>query len=228
MSDDKKQRAAAAALAHVRPGMTLGLGTGSTAAHFVKLLGDQGFEGQAIPTSEETARLAEAVGISLITPDETTRIDLAVDGADEADPSGALIKGGGGALLREKIIAQQAQTFIVIADDGKDVVQLGQFPLPVEVTGFAVGLTIQAIRSTLAALGYEDPSLTLRRGEGGFFQTDGGHLIVDIALGRIDEAEPLDAALTMIPGVVTTGLFVGLTDLMIFGTESGVREAVPT
>lgn len=221
---DPKTRAARAALEEVQDGMTLGLGTGSTAARFVELLGEARLDVRGIPTSDATAALARERGIALAVPDEATIIDLAVDGADEADPDGTLIKGGGAALLREKIIAQAAKRFVVIADDSKRVPHLGAFALPVEVERFAWGLTVAAIRETLAKVGYENPQLRLRPEGSGFALTDGGNYVLDCALGRITDAGALDAALTMIPGVVTTGLFVGLADTIIYGTDQGTER----
>ncbi len=226
MTDDAKKRAAEAALEEVRDGMTLGLGTGSTAVHFVRLVGERGFDVRGVPSSDDTAALAQEVGIELAVPDETTRIDLAVDGADEVDPDGHLIKGGGGALLREKIVAHAAERFVIIADASKRVTQLGAFPLPVEVERFGWGLTVRALREALAAAGQEGAELTLRpaKGGSGFALTDGGNYIVDARLGRIHDPAALDAALTLVPGVVTTGLFIGLADRIIYGTETGTEN----
>lgn len=217
-----------AALSHVTSGMTLGLGTGSTAAFFIKLLGEKirtGLEVKGVPTSKATADLARQAGIELIIPDETTPIHLAVDGADEADPTGHLIKGGGGALLREKIIAAAAERFIVIADASKQVTRLGAFALPIEIEPFGWALTVRAIRATLVAEGYPTPQLQLRSlpEEEGFFRSDGGNLVVDANLERIEDPATLDRALTLLPGVITTGLFVGLADQVIFGHADRVE-----
>ena len=221
---DPKLRAAEAALAEVRDGMTLGLGTGSTAAHFVRLLGERRLDVRGVPTSDATAALARECGIELAVPDEATVIDLAVDGADEADPEGSLIKGGGGALLREKIVARAARRFVVIADAAKRVSNLGAFPLPVEIERFAWGLTVKAVREALGEAGYEGSELRLRPEGSGFALTDGGNYVLDCALGRIANAESLDRALTMIPGVVTTGLFVGLAQTIYYGTDDGAER----
>ena len=220
---DPKENAARAALAEVRDGMTLGLGTGTTAAVFVRLLGQRpgAAELACVATSQETERQAREAGLSVVTPDETTVIDLAVDGADEAAPDGALIKGGGGALLREKIVAAAARRFVVIADASKRVSMLGAVPLPVEIEPFAWALTVRAVRETLRENGLGDPELALRPGGGGFAETDGGNLVLDCKLGRIEEPVLLDRRLTMIPGVVTTGLFTGLADTIYFGTADG-------
>ncbi|HNR75662.1 MAG TPA: ribose-5-phosphate isomerase RpiA [Parvularculaceae bacterium] len=227
-ADDYKKAAALAAIGEVRPGMTLGLGTGSTAAHFIAALGEKACEGfglRAVPTSEDTARKAAAVGIEIIEPDETTIIDLAVDGADEADGAKRLIKGGGGALLREKIVAAAARRFVVIADASKRVAELGAFPLPVEIDCFSYALTVRAVRETLASLGYAKPDIRLRAGpEGLSFLSDGGHYILDCRLGRIGAPEDLDKALKAVPGVIETGLFIGLADEVILAGPDGVQR----
>lgn len=220
-----KKRAAEKAAAYVESGMTLGLGTGSTAKYFVEIMGARVNEGWAlrgVPTSEETLRQAEAVGIEIITPDETTVIDLAVDGADEADPALNLIKGGGGALLREKIIASAARKFIVIADKSKRVVALGAFPLPVEIDPFAWALTVARLREALIAQGYQSPKLDLRIKDGVPFVSDGGNLIIDCALERIEDPAALDRSIGAIAGVVETGLFCGIADLVIYGDVDSI------
>ncbi|MEQ8934363.1 MAG: ribose-5-phosphate isomerase RpiA [Amphiplicatus sp.] len=224
--DDFKRRAAEEAVAHVENGMTLGIGTGSTAAHFIDLLGEKaraGLSVKGVPTSEDTRRKCEAAGVALIEPDETTVIDLAVDGTDEVDGRLDLIKGGGGALLREKIVAGAAKRFIVIADASKKVAELGRFPLPVEIDRFSYGLTVRRVREALAAENLKG-DLKLRYGkDGAVFLSDGGNLILDCALGRIHEAARLEAALARIPGVVETGLFIGMADLVILGGPDGVQ-----
>ncbi|MEX0643841.1 MAG: ribose-5-phosphate isomerase RpiA [Parvularculaceae bacterium] len=226
--DEQKRLAAAEALKLVEPGMTLGLGTGSTAALFVDLLGVRVREGLAIkgvPTSEGTRTRAAAAGISLIEPDETTIIDLAVDGTDEVDMALNLIKGGGGALLREKIVASAAARFVVIADRSKRVAHLGAFPLPVEIDRFAVGLTVRRVREALAAMGLAgEIRLRVKPGDRAPFVSDGGHFILDCRLGRIASPAELDVALKSIAGVVETGLFVGLASLVILGGPDGVEK----
>lgn len=216
-----KRKAAEEAAKHVENGMTLGIGTGSTAAYFIEILGQKiadGWSLSGVPTSEQTRQLAEKAGIDIIEPDETTVIDLAVDGADEADPQLNLIKGGGAALLREKIVAAAAKRFIVIADKSKRVAALGAFPLPVEIERFAWGLTVARIRDALAIHGFENPKLTLRSG----VTTDGGNYVLDCALDRIEAPAALNDALCAIPGVVETGLFCSMTEMAIFGDEDGV------
>jgi ribose 5-phosphate isomerase A len=221
-----KKRAAEAAASYVERGMTLGLGTGSTAAYFIDLLAAkiaQGWPLRGVPTSEETRLRAERAGVEIVIPDETTIIDLAVDGADEVDPALNLIKGGGGALLREKIVARAARRFVVIADKSKRVAALGAFPLPVEIEPFGWALTVRRIRAVLGDGGFENPGVNLRARAGKPFATDGGHLLVDCALGRIAAPARLEAALIAIPGVMETGLFCGLAHEAVFGDETGVR-----
>ncbi len=227
-ADGYKRQAAEAAVGLVKPEMTLGLGTGSTAAHFIAALGERVREGlyvRAVPTSEDTARKASAAGIDLIEPDETTTIDLAVDGTDEVDGALSLIKGGGGALLREKIIANAARRFVVIADASKKVAQLGRFPLPVEIDRYAFALTVRAVRETLSRLGYSRADIRLRAGAAGpQFLSDGGNFILDCALTRIENAPTLDEALKEIPGVIETGLFLGMVHRVIIAGPGGLEE----
>lgn len=229
-ADELKRRAAAVAIDLVRPEMVLGLGTGSTAAHFIALLGEKvraGLYVSAVPTSDDTARKAAAAGIELIEPDETTIIDLAVDGTDEVDARKQLIKGGGGALLREKIIASAARKFVVIADASKKVAELGAFPLPVEIDRFAFSLTVRAVREALAARGYAGREVRLRAGPAGpAFLSDGGNFILDCRLGRIGDAAALDRALGAIPGVIETGLFIGVADEVILAGPEGLERIV--
>jgi len=213
-ADEAKREAALKALELVQPGMTLGLGTGSTAAHFVRGLGLRLKAGLriagAVATSEATADLARAYGVPLLEPGPETRFDLAVDGADEIDPALNLIKGGGGALLREKIVAAAAARFIVIADAGKRTPRLGRFPLPVEVTPFAWPLTARKVAEALRAAGCARDVLSLRYKDGSPFITDGGNHILDCQAALIPEPSALAALLDATPGVVEHGLFIGL------------------
>ena len=223
-SDGFKRQAAEQAMAFVRPGMRLGLGTGSTAAHFVDLLGEavrRGLDVVGAPTSEATARQAEALGVRLTTLDETPELDLTVDGADELDSSLRLIKGGGGALLREKIVAAASRRMLVIADSSKLVSRLGAFPLPVEVVPFGLAATRRRIERACTDLGLVG-TLALREREGRTFVTDGGHYILDGAFGAIPDAEALANALSFIPGVVDHGLFLGLASAAIVAGPQGV------
>lgn len=221
-----KRQAAARALEEVRDGMLLGLGTGSTAKHFVDLLGEKvrdGLKVVGVPTSERTRKQAEVCGIKLTTLDETDRLDLAVDGADEIDPDLALIKGGGGSLLREKIVASASARMIVIADDSKWVETLGRFPLPIEIVPFGVAATRRLIADAFKASGVAG-ALTLRQGKDGLaFVTDGGHFIVDARLGSIKDPARLASALTAIPGVVEHGLFLDLARMAILAGGQGIR-----
>lgn len=225
-SDAMKRQAAARALDFVGPGMRLGLGTGSTARHFVELLGQRvaaGLDVIGVPTSDATEADARRVGVPLTTLEDTPRLDLTVDGADEIGPDLALIKGGGGALLREKIVAASSAHMIVIADESKLVPALGAFPLPIEIVPFGMAATVLAIGHALEWLGLP-ASLTLRMGaDGHAFVTDGGHRIVDAALGRIPDPDKLADALVAIPGVVEHGLFLGLAGRAIVAGPSGIR-----
>ena len=213
MSDADKLSAARKAMEEVTPGMRIGLGTGSTARHFVNLLGERvasGLDCICVPTSEATERQALALRIPLTSLDEIDELDLTVDGADEIGPGLSLIKGGGGALLREKIVAAASRRMVVIADGSKLVSYLGRFPLPIEVNPFGLAATRRAIVDILAVHQAEG-ALQLRRNEAGTpFQTDGGHLILDAFFGRISTPEALSTALLDVPGVVQHGLFLGL------------------
>jgi len=224
-ADAQKRAAAARAVEFVRPGMRLGLGTGSTAKHFVELIGERvrgGLDIVAVPTSQATRDDAERCGIALTTLDATPELDLTVDGADEIAPDLSLIKGGGGALLREKIVAAASARMVVIADRSKWVSTLGQFPLPIEVAPFGLGATRRAIEKAITALQQSGP-LTLRAGKDGHpFVTDGGHWIVDAALGRIDDPKAVAHSLSAIPGVMGHGLFIGLAQTAILAGPDGV------
>ncbi len=224
--DELKRQAAARALEHVSDGMKLGLGTGSTAKHFVELLGERvrsGLSVVGVPTSEATRADAERCGVPLSTLDELDRLDLTVDGADEIDPHLNLIKGGGGALLREKIVAASSDRMIVIADDSKWVERLGRFPLPIEVIPFGLAATRRAIADAFAANGVSGP-LDLRKGRDGHgFVTDGGHWIIDARLGAIPDAAALARSLAAIPGVVEHGLFIRLATTVVLAGSAGIR-----
>ncbi|MGX1305878.1 ribose 5-phosphate isomerase A [Amorphus suaedae] len=225
-----KEKAAAAALAHVERGMRLGLGTGSTAEIFVRLLGERVAEGltvDCVATSERTATLARELRIPLSTLDELPELDLTVDGADELDDRLRLVKGGGGALLREKIVAAASAKMIVIADASKRVETLGRFPLPIEVVPFGLQATLRAIGSRSQALGLDGPLTVRQAAGGGSYLTDGGHLIVDAAFGRIPEPEALAETLNSVPGVVEHGLFIGLASAALIADTDAVIHLVP-
>ena len=224
--DGLKRQAAARALEHVRDGMKLGLGTGSTAKHFVELLGERvraGLNVVGVPTSEATRADAVRCGIPLTTLDDVDRLDLTVDGADEVDPALNLIKGGGGALLREKIVAAASDRMIVIADESKSVDVLGRFPLPVEVVPFGLAATRRAIGEAFAQSGVSGQMVVRKGKDGHVFVTDGGHWIVDAHLGRIADAPRLAGLLALIPGVVEHGLFIGLASIAILAGPEGIR-----
>jgi ribose 5-phosphate isomerase A len=224
--DELKRQAADRALEYVRDGMKLGLGTGSTAKHFLELLGERvraGLDVVGVPTSEVTRADAVRCGIRLTTLDEIDRLDLTVDGADEIDPDLNLIKGGGGALLREKIVAAASDRMIVIADDSKWVETLGRFPLPIEVIPFGLAATQRAIDGACAECGVSGQMVVRKRQDGHVFVTDGGHWIVDVHLGRISRAAHLAGLLSAIPGVVEHGLFIGLASTAMLAGSQGIR-----
>ena len=224
--EELKRQAAARALEHVQGGMKLGLGTGSTARHFVDLLGQKvraGLDVIGVPTSEATRIQAEQCKIPLTTLDEIDRLDLTVDGADEIDPAFNLIKGGGGALLREKIVAAASDRMIVIADDTKWVPTLGRFPLPVEVIPFGLGATRRAIEKAFAECGVSGQMAVRKGKDGHVFVTDGGHWIVDAQLEKIEDPARLATALSAIPGVVEHGLFIGLASSAVLAGGEGIR-----
>ena len=218
--DEQKQAAAEKAVEYIEDGMVVGLGTGSTAAKMVDLVGVKvasGLNITGVPTSEATAAQARALGIPVVGLDEVSVIDLTIDGTDEVDPQGRLIKGGGGAHLREKIVASLSDRMIVIAEAKKKVAQLGAFKLPVEVVRFAA----PALKPKLEALG-SNPVLR-RANDGDLFVTDEGNYIYDCNFGRIDDPEGLALSLSTMPGIVEHGLFIGYADLVLIGTDAGVE-----
>ncbi|MBX3319230.1 MAG: ribose-5-phosphate isomerase RpiA [Nitrospira sp.] len=219
--DGLKKAAALQAVGFVYDGMVVGLGTGSTARHMVIALGEQvrtGLKLRGVPTSQETAALAREVGIPLLDSENRWEIDVAIDGADQVDPAFNLIKGGGGALLKEKIVAASAKQFIVMVDHTKQVPMLGgSFPLPIEVVPFGWGSTAREIE------GLTKSRVVLRERNGTPFRTESGNFIVDVHIDRIVQPGELETALNLIPGVVETGLFVGRTNVLIVGTPQGVQ-----
>ncbi len=230
-ADPLKRQAARRALDFVRSGMTLGLGTGSTARHFVDLLGERvraGLDIVCVPTSAATRAQAESLSIPLTTLEEAPELDLTVDGADEIAPDLTLIKGGGGALLHEKIVASASARMIVIADASKYVETLGRFPLPIEVVSFGVAATRRAIETTVAAAGCPAQARLRLTKQGHPFVTDGGHLILDAALGRITAPAALAAGLAIIPGVVEHGLFVNIATTAIIAGSDGLTIVEPS
>ncbi|QRY68900.1 ribose-5-phosphate isomerase RpiA [Ensifer sp. PDNC004] len=222
---EMKIKAAAAALEYVEDGMRLGIGTGSTAEEFVRLLAEKvaaGFRIEGVPTSERTARLCLELGVSLKSLDELPELDLTIDGADEVDGQLRLIKGGGGALLREKIVAAASKRMIVIADETKVVDVLGAFKLPIEVNPFGQVATRIAVEKVASRLGLSG-EIAVRQSHDGPFLTDGGHLILDASFGRIPDADALAGELNAIPGVVEHGLFIGIASLAIIAGPQGAR-----
>jgi ribose 5-phosphate isomerase A len=224
--DDAKRLAAARALDLVTPGMRLGLGTGSTAAHFIDLLGARVTEGLrviCVPTSERSRLQAQTLAIPLSTIDELPELDLTIDGADEFDPELRLIKGGGGAHLREKIVATASARMIVIVDASKAVTTLGKFPLPVEVNVFGFETTRRMIVREARACGCEGEVLLRKNPSGHAFVTDNGHYLVDCFFGAIPDPDALAARLVRIPGVVEHGLFIGLAKAVISAGAAGIE-----
>jgi ribose 5-phosphate isomerase A len=227
-ADGQKRAAADAALAHVDGGMRLGLGTGSTAEHFLAALAARVKAGlklrACVATSEKTAALARSLGLHVTDLNETPHLDLAVDGADEIDADLNLIKGGGGALLREKIVAAAAARFVVIADSSKRVHRLGGFPLPVEIVPFGWKATMAKVAEAVRASGCAENFSHLRGGEAHPTKTDQGNYILDVAARDIPDPGKLSAALKSIPGVVETGLFLGMTEVAIVAGGQGVQS----
>ncbi len=224
-ADRLKRAAAAAAAEGVEDGMALGLGTGSTVAHFLELVGDRIADGSlsevvGVPTSVRTASAAHARGIPVVSLEEHPVLDLAVDGADEVDPELRLIKGMGGALLREKVVAQAARRFVVIVDQGKEVERLGtRSPLPVEVLPFAWSVHAAHLRERGADVELREEA------SGEPYTTDNGNYVLDCRFPEgIDEPEALDAALRARAGILETGFFLGLADEVLVGAEDGVRR----
>src|SRR6516225_6318398 len=217
-----KFHAAQHALALVEPGMTLGLGSGSTAALWIQLLGEQvrdhGLRVRAIASSEESERLARSYGIPFVTFEECRSLDLTVDGADEIAPGLALIKGGGGKLLREKIVASASKRFVIVADETKQVERLGRFPLPVEVIPMAAPL----VNDSLRELGFT-PTIRLNR-DGTRYITDEGNLILDCSGLLLEDPEGIAAKIDTIVGVVEHGLFLNMANLALIASEQQVIE----
>jgi ribose 5-phosphate isomerase A len=224
-----KKAVAAKALDYVIDGMTLGLGSGTTAEVFLDLLAPRikgGLKLTCVPTSERTAAYARKLGITMANLDDLAPLDLTIDGADEADRALNLIKGGGGMLLREKIVAASSKKMLVIADETKLVAQLGKYPLPVEVIAFGHKATAMRLADAFAALGYADVKMTLRQKDGADFTTDSGCLIYDCAFGRIADAPKLATAILAVPGVVEHGLFIGIATTLLIASPGEVEVIV--
>lgn len=225
-AEDLKRQAAARALEFVTDGMRLGLGTGSTAKLFVDLLAvrvREGLDVVGVPTSERTRAQAQELGIKLATLDSVPELDLCIDGADEVGPGLALIKGGGGALLREKIVASAAREMVVIADASKHVRMLGRFPLPVEVVDFAIPATRLRLTAALREAGCAGALKLRRMASGEVFHTDQGNVILDAHLERIPDPAGLDDALNRVVGVVEHGLFLGLARRVVLAGDQGIE-----
>lgn len=224
-ADAQKQAAGDAAAQLVEDGMVVGLGTGSTAAWFVKALAGRKLDIRGVPTSDGTADLARELGIAIVGLDDVRRVDLTVDGADEVGPGLSLIKGGGAALLREKLVWEASSRCVVIADAAKQVKALGKFPLPIEVVRFGHIHTGQRLADIAAE--FDLPPPRLRKSDRGLVITDGGNLIYDMASGRIDAPAALGEALKSVTGVVDHGLFLDLADEALIGTDDGVVRLTP-
>ena len=225
MSLEKKIRAAEKALEFVETGMKIGLGSGSTANEFIKLLSlknKEGFDIEGVVTSQDTENLAKELNIPLTSLQEVKSLDITIDGTDEVDSSLSLIKGGGGALLREKIVAYNSEKLIIIADDSKKVDKLGNFKLPVEVSIYENYATNLKILRKLEEVGYYGSS-SIRKSQNTNFITDSGNYIYDFSLGSIDEPYIVDQLLNSIPGVIGHGLFIDLADIVIIANEESVE-----
>ncbi|MGZ3402802.1 MAG: ribose-5-phosphate isomerase RpiA [Phenylobacterium sp.] len=225
-ADDQKRAAGEAAAQLVEDGMVVGLGTGSTAAWFVKSLAARGLDLTCVATSQATADLAASLGLTVAELGETRTIDLTVDGADEIGPGLSLIKGGGAALLREKLVWEASRRSVVIADAAKVVPALGRFPLPIEVVAFGHKTTQARICDVLSEFEI-GIAPRLRMKDGAPVRTDNGNLIYDAACGRIEEPAALAAALKSLTGVVEHGLFLDLADQALIGGETGVTVIEP-
>lgn len=226
--ENAKRVAARRAAEMVETGMRVGLGTGSTAAWLVRRLGervrDDGLQIRAVPTSTQTAALAREVGIEVISLNEAKWLDLTIDGADEFDGDLNLIKGGGAALLQEKIVATASDQMIVIADAGKQVEALGAFPLPIEVIPFGLQTTQKLVEDTLVSMDVLGRETSLRMKEDALLVTDEGNHILDLHLKRIGNPRQLALALNQLPGVVENGLFIDICDRVVIGFGDGKVE----
>ncbi|PRD37082.1 ribose-5-phosphate isomerase RpiA [Gemmobacter lutimaris] len=223
--DKAKFVAAKRAVEYVESGMKLGLGTGSTAAWMVRCLAErireEGLKVKGVPTSSRTAELARSLGVPVVSLDDAKWLDLTIDGADEIDSQLNLIKGGGAALLQEKIVATASDQMIVIADAAKEVAQLGAFPLPVEVIPFGWQTTKALIEETLVSLDVLNRDCTLRMNGDAPLVTDEANYIVDLHLKRIGNPRQLSLVLNQIPGVVENGLFIDICDIVVVGHGDG-------
>jgi ribose 5-phosphate isomerase A len=220
-----KEQAGIEACRFVKTGMAVGLGTGSTVKYTILELGrrvrDEGLDIVGVPTSVATATLAEGQGITLVALDDVDGLDVVIDGTDEFDPSFHLIKGGGAALLREKIVAQASKRMVVVADSKKEVDTLGAFPLPIEVTPFASGTTVRALAELLGC------TVTVRQNDGQDVVTDNGNLIVDAHTGpTLNDPVAVEQAILSIAGVVQVGLFTDMCDVVVMASPDGVATLI--
>lgn len=228
-AEEQKKAAAEFALKVVSDGAKIGLGTGSTANYFTKAVAEkvkrEKLKVDFVPTSAQTYALAQSLGLNLRNLEDVPFLDFTVDGCDEFDSSFRLIKGGGGALHREKLVASSSRFVIAICDESKKVETLGKFPLPVEVSKFGVNATAWKIERILTQLGWEKPKMRLRAGaDGKPFITEMGNAIIDLDLQKIPNPETLDDALNGLPGVIETGLFIRICGIVMMGTDKGVVE----
>lgn len=224
-ADEQKKAAAIAALEYVKAGNKVGLGTGSTANHFITALAEKargGFDVECVATSRASFQLASGLGLKITTLEKHAHLDLTVDGADEFDGNYQLIKGGGGALLVEKIVATSSRYMVVIADQSKKVNALGKYPLPVEVVPFGVNATAWKIERALKICDLKG-KMQLRLKDGKPFVTDSGNAIIDVTIGHIPEPRRLDNLIKSIPGVVDHGLFIDICGIILMGTDDGVQ-----
>ena len=224
-ADEQKKAAAIAALEYVKAGNKVGLGTGSTANHFITALAEKvrgGFDVECVATSRASFQLASSLGLKMTTLEKQAHLDVTVDGADEFDGNFQLIKGGGGALLVEKIVATSSRYMVVIADQSKKVNALGKFPLPVEVVPFGVNATAWKIERALKLCDLKG-KMQLRLKDGKPFVTDSGNAIIDVTIGHIPEPRRLDNLIKSIPGVVDHGLFIDICGIIMMGTDDGVQ-----
>ena len=228
-ADTQKKAAAEFALKLVEPGRTIGLGTGSTANYFIEAAAAkvkrEKLDTKFVPTSQASYALAQKLGLNLVTIEDAPFLDATIDGCDEFDGRFFLIKGAGGAMHREKIVASSSKFMITICDASKKVETLGAVALPIEVTKFGVNATAWKIERALVHLGYKDAKMNIRvNAQGMPFITDSGNPIIDVRLGKITDAEKLDGYLNNTPGVIETGLFIGICGVVIMGTDNGVVE----
>jgi ribose 5-phosphate isomerase A len=221
-----KKAAALAVLPKIQDGMVVGLGTGSTANHFIRGLADKvkaGLKVTCIPTSEATAKLALSLGLNLALLDQHPYVDIVVDGTDEIDPQFQLIKGGGGALLIEKMVASSSRYMVVIADETKQVKTLGKFPLPVEIVPLGMKATAWKLERAFKAFEMA-PKMSLRMKDGKPFRTDAGNCIIDCACGEVKNADKLEYIVNNVPGVVNNGLFIGMCGVAYIARADGTVD----